>query len=150
MPTDQQPEEAAGKVPAAAASAVGSYTQTQMYGRGFRQRADSTQQARERRPTQQAGQGTPSAVAHDPAREPEVSDTARQSSAGETPPAGGDPESLVVLSAADAVAEEGVSHAVAIACSAQDAAAARARLAQGQRVEPVSVAPPAPGLAPGL
>jgi hypothetical protein len=48
--------------------------------------------------------------------------------------------------------EPAVSGEMLVACSEQDAAAARARLVQGQQVEPPPPppAPPAPGLAPGL
>jgi hypothetical protein len=148
---EQQPEEAAGKVPAAAASAAGSYVQTQMYGRGWRQRPDTTME--EPDPTGAQETTEPPRPSAPPAAEPSPQSAASSATAAareldaaeegptEMPNAGEAP-------AGDAV--PGVSDEVSIACSEQDAAAARARLVQGQQVQPAPVAPPAPGLAPGL
>ncbi|MFL6163589.1 MAG: hypothetical protein ACJ74U_15375 [Jatrophihabitantaceae bacterium] len=151
MPTDPQPEEAATRPLAAAASAAGSFTQTQMYGRGWRQRPDPTMKEPDPTGAQETTESPrPSAP---PVAEPSPQSAASSAAAAsreldaaeegptETPNAGEPP-------AGDAVPV--VSDEVLIACSEQDAAAARARLVQGQQVEPPPVAPPAPGLALGL
>lgn len=55
MPSDPQPEEAASKAPAAAASAAGSLAQTSIYGRGAQLRAHAAaeRQSDRQKPTEQ-------------------------------------------------------------------------------------------------
>lgn len=122
MPTEQQPEEAATKPAAAAFSAAGSFTQTQMYIRGFRQTARSTH-----------AEVGPPADRQRPAMQP----------AGGQKPAARTPSSAVVE------ARPEVPDEVWIACSEQDSAAANARIARSQLPEPASAAPPAPSAGPG-
>jgi cytoskeletal protein RodZ len=178
MPAEQQPEEAATKLPAAVASAAGSFTQTRMYGRGFRHRGGSTdkepddkQKATEQDPAQQAtradspdqpAQPAPAPAGDDvdpaPGRSPvqwgevgqltaSLDDPAAQAALLSGTPAGG---SGVDQDPAAQVGEPDVSAEMLATCSAQDAAAAQARLVQGQQLELPPVAPPAPGMAPGL
>jgi hypothetical protein len=191
MPTtDQHPEEAATKVPAAAASFAGSLAQTRMYAWRGRQDPDA-----KRNGTQTSEQ------AADDQAEPPTEDTPTQQPAGEDAAAaeqlaaeqlaaeqlaaeqlaaelteravGGLQRELAELDAANRPAaadagraaapaessdvppaaggdEPAVSDEVVLACGELDAAAAAGRLAQGQLVEPPALAPPAPGIAPGL
>lgn len=122
MPIDQQPEEAATKPAAAAFSAAGSFIQTQMYVRGFRQTARSTH-----------AEVRPPADRQRPAVQP---------AEGQKPPARA-PSSTVVE------ARPEVSDEVRIACSEQDSIAAQVRIAHSQLPEPLSAAPSAPTAGPG-
>lgn len=193
MPTEQQPEEAATRLPAAAASAAGSFAQTQMYGRGLRQRPNTTREkpaaARQKpetrspsprpaapEPGHEVGQASasPSSERAAPADTDEALEARPQArnddmdptledgvplAGGQAAPSAAAPDSTDAAgqtlttetgSQAGAVpGEPGVSSEMLTACSEQDAAAARARLAQGQQLELPPV-PPAPGWAPGL
>lgn len=189
MPTEQQPEEAATKLPAAAASAAGSFAQTQMYGRGFRQRPNSTEPGRQpasgaqpvtgvaKAPSAGNGLGKAAVAPHTAPRDTERQNVDEAQKAGlqeQTPDEadaevaswlaelgldGPDPaleaESLsgaapACVDSSAGADEPALSSEMLAACSAQDAAAARARLVQGQQLELPAVVPPAPGLAPGL
>lgn len=178
MPTEQQPEEAATKLPAAAASAAGSYVQTQMYGRAFRQRPDSTARAKDAPATdgQTPSSGRPAARQRSQSAMPKRPGEAPGTSTAEDAPDWPDMEELLYYvnegreegvptgldqglpgeAPADmgtpepGLAEPEVSAEVFVACSEQDAAAARARLVQGQQLELPPVVPPVPGMAPGL
>lgn len=120
MPTDQQPEEAATKPVAAAFSAAGSFTQTQMYVRGFRQTGRSTH-AEFRPPADRQRPAVPPAEGQQP------------------------PSSTAIFEGRQLE----VSEEVRIACSEQDSAAAQARIAHSQLPEPPTAAPPAPSAGPG-
>jgi hypothetical protein len=121
VPVEQQPEEAATKPLAAAVSGVGSFAQVQMYGRGWRQRPDSTKRVADR-PTDE--------LAAPPGRRP--------------------PSREVNSSTATSQGEPEITAELVIACSEQDSAAARARLAESQQVESAVAALAAPDMAPSL
>jgi hypothetical protein len=123
MPTEQQPEEAATKPVAAAFSAAGSFTQTQMYVRGFCQTAQSTR-AEVRPPADQ--------------QRPAV-----QPAEGQKPPTGA-PSSTALEARQGEISDE-----VRIACSEQDSAAAQARIVRSQLPEPPSAVPLALDTGPG-
>jgi hypothetical protein len=175
MPTDPQPEEAATKPLAAAASAAGSYAQIQMYGRGARQRGDGRaekqQPAEQDRPqTEPTPAGGEGAEPETPSQTPTIAEVDKPVSEAEVPWAEravgrltrslDDPtlEAEILAGAppgghANTAAGEGgpaVASDTIVAASAQDAAAAQARMAQSRLLEPPPVAPPAPGLGPAL
>lgn len=181
---EQQPEEAATRPIAAAASAVGSFVQTQMYGRGYRQRtkpAGKEQEGKEQEDKQKAAEQEPPETTARPASpeeplRPVPARGASQRPVHDSPAAGADRRPVAQLTRpaddpamldellsgtpagdggldqdpAARVGEPEVSADMLRACSEQDAAAAQARLVQGQQLELPPVAPPAPGMAPGL
>lgn len=161
--TEQQPEEAATRPAAAAASFAGSLAQTKVYGRGIQQRAGAAGKPQPNRPQtdtstpargdarQQPAVDQATAEAEVPWAERAVDGLTRSLDDPETEaeirvgaPGSGRPDEAAQLEGPPVSAE------AFLACSERDAAAAAARLAQGQLLEPPPMAPPPPGMAPGL
>ena len=128
MATDQQPEEAAAKPLAAAGSFAGSLAQTSIYGR-FRQQPGS---AITTQPRQAVVSREQPKVAASSAPKPDL--VLRE-------PAG---------NAGAELAEPVLASDVLVAASAQDTAAAQARMARSQLPEPPAAAPAAPVQGPVL
>jgi hypothetical protein len=163
MPTDPQPEEATSRPVAAAASFAGSLAQTLTYGREARLRADATgtRQSGQQRAAELDRSQTDAATAeHGTA--PEHAAVAEQA-VGRLDRPLDDPtvEAELLLNglagidtpttgAATKLSMPAVSSDLIVAASAQDAAAARSRIALSQLPEPPPVVPPAPDLGPAL
>jgi hypothetical protein len=161
---EQQPEDAVTRPAAAAASFAGSFTQTRMYGTALGRRgASGKQPGQDGEPagtaagTNKPQQGAKTATA--PATEPPAGDDPELAQLIERlePPAGHDPKLTRLIqrleepatgpAAAGAGDSEAIDPELVAACSAQDVAAAAARLDHGQ-VEPPTPGPaaaPAPG-----